>query len=573
MTEHEDPTPDTAPETDAEVAADATETPAPARRSPWEIAVRYAGTIRATLLVMGLLAVWALLVVWWTDSSSYGEPLFDAARVAITFVALCLSAVWIASIKVPRLRYALRPLEAGVVVGAAVLAVILVVGYGTEVDTIDDAAFIATFVGFMTALVVACVERLTTNEGSALRWGGGVMVAAVVLGGLLPALADRITNSNDGSDPAIASAYAMATSGVPVLARVQGDGGFRIDPMGESEPGAAGVVDGVSANGSTSAAYSDPAGTVYDAATGQPVPSPSSHDGDVYGEVPAIPGQEGSIPGLKAIVRAGGKVDVVLPALAQAKARIEVEVRRGECGVVMPAGSTALDAWTIRDGTRPTTHKRSFSLDDIDDTGLSLLTSSGGPWSPTVCQQLVSTRAVSLAKADGAAFAQECLAHARLDSAQIQALTPQSFQDAKCASRLTDLEALASSPIASIERVERAVACLSERGVGAQAIGLDANHAALEVDPFGTEEEVQAGFECGFDGSGTLSPEGGTEPGFTDGASAGGAPAPSDTVTVPSAPMDPAAATPCGELDAAEIAAADAPSLDPECARAFDAMK
>ena len=416
--------------------------------------------IRSALVVVALLGAWGVMVSNWTTSAEYrGEdPLFDAGRVAITAGLLVLTVLWVASIRFERLRAALVPIEAGLVAG---IAIVLVGARGVEVDTNEDVAAIAVLVGIGTTIVVGVAARLLDGRRSAPWWITAVVVAAIVLGAGLPAIADRITETDESM-----SVYTSPDGGV--LARLTTDGAVSLTMPFQT----IGLVDG-----SYDSSPSIYAGVPVDP-SGAPVPAAAITDpiaGTDAVAVAAMPPTTSVQAGL--VVLPNGGVEVRAASLAASNdVPVEAVVREGSC----TRSGVVVDTWTTTNPASAMRHRiAGLDLDDLAE--LHLVTGTGRPLAPVRCMDLVDRAGLNLARNGGAEFGRRCIAPLRLDQPAKSALTPASFQDPTCATDLERLTTILQGQWVSPDRAAAARACVIASGADVDFVDLDDGGLVVRV--------------------------------------------------------------------------------------------
>lgn len=444
--------------------------------------------VRAVLLVLSLLAFWGVMAHWWFDVSGddFDDPLFDAGRLAVTAGLALLTGLWIASIRYVRLRQALLPIEAGVVVGIA----IIVIGVrGVEVDTNEDAAFLAVLIGIGTTIVVGVLAKLVEGRRSAPYWIGAVMLAAVFLGAGLPAIADGLTSEESNG-------WSGGAFGNPVMTRFTNDGAVRLtrDYLSTN------VVD---------MGYTTTEGPFTDGA----MPDDAMPDGTCVGELcpmglPAGPGesQDPPVPTVRVelSVQAAEPLELQLSALTATDAQpVQLAVRRGSC--IRP-NDRDIDRWTAT--TPSQASQRTLGSVGLGaQSALHLVMGTAQPLAPVRCVDLVDPIGVRLALNGGLEFGRDCIAPLRLDSQARLALTAASLQDKGCADRFEDLDVItAGTIVADDQAVARAKACLASLDVVTRSVRLKDGSTAMQLAD-GTGPDVYGEAMACIDG-GAMIPEG-----------------------------------------------------------------
>jgi hypothetical protein len=452
--------------------------------------------VRAGLVLLGLAGLWFAMFLAWTDVFG-SDGIFDAAIVVITIALALVSALWLASLRYSRLQHALLPLDAGIIVGGIVFAV---GARGVEVDTPDDAAAIAVVLGVITTIVIAVVARLLEGRRTQPLWIGALVALAVVTGIAIPAVADQLSGVSPGYNESV-PAYAS------ILSRVNADGDVLLGRTATMHLDAAYVEDQFGGYGATS-------GTVVEGPDGTTVVAGGVVDPGSDPSTPlATPTSSGSlaVAAPRLVARDGGDLELRFPELPKGDAVLHARVEAGGCTDAVAATSPkfAPEVFTIKAGAA----SAAFSLQKLKLADLQLgdrlhvAVGTGGALAPVRCVDLLETTMPLLAQNGLLAFGHDCLVPLHLDPAAQRQLTPASFQDRSCATKLEQLADLThTNVVRTMESAQGLASCIQTN----DGVDMDIRQLAggsFVVEPHDPADRANLTGQCGTpDGSGMIDP-------------------------------------------------------------------
>jgi hypothetical protein len=411
---------------------------------------------RGVLLITVLLLAWAVLIPGSRSFEPEIDPIYSAGYIVMLVALGIVTATALASLRYERLRRALLPFEVGLFVSVA----IIVAGVrGVEVDTNEDAVFIAVLFGFGASLVVAFANTLLDEHRYRGAWIVGVASVVALIGISMPLIADRVSPI-DEYDPESYQRYLVSD----LMTRVAPDGAVRltaVDPNGMNVD--ARIVSDPALHPSAPSAGAT-------AAIGAPLPL----------RVRLVTDTSGAL-----------RLEVEdAPSFASQGGAVRVEVRRGSCEARSAADILVRD-WRVSARGRGTSRNefKDVTLDDLqlDDT-LYAAIGSGAPLAPVTCVDLIDPRGVALAQAGLARMHDECVKPLGADSEAVASLTADSFQDAACARRFQELVDIAGGMYLVNGRAAAAlVQCLDDATISSTLVrvggGAIVTNVELDDDP------------------------------------------------------------------------------------------
>jgi len=386
--------------------------------------VRRASLERVGWVLVGLATVvalaggWFLVFVLWTDIADEDSFIFTTVVGACTVAMVLLTAAAGASLRFARLRSALLPIQLGLLVAGAMVALDQ---RGSEVDTFDDTVAVAVVAGFLTALVLYFAALLLEGSQWRGRWMAGIAFVALLLGLATPPLLERF----EPDDYGFGGQGVIGMSSFELMSRLTDDDRVRLG----------GAVVDYDANGF---------------ANGSPGHAPVGLGGDV--QLLADPSD-----------RLAVRLRASVPGATHAK----VELRSGTCH---SRTTTSLGTWSAVVGREEELRVAELGVRDLDPRDhMHVRWGTGAPLANVVCVDVGGPMPILLAQEGAARFARECLRTVGATRLERVGIRPESLEDPACARRMEALARLAGGAVYETRaRAEEVGECIEElRGGGA----------------------------------------------------------------------------------------------------------
>jgi hypothetical protein len=266
-----------------------------------------------------------------------------------------------------------------------------------------------------------------------------------VTGIAIPAVADQLSGVGPGYNADSAPAYAS------ILSRVNANGDVLLARTPSMRLDAAYIDDQYAGYGASS-------GAVYE--------GPNGATTVVSGDV-ATPNDAVSLPvaAPRLVARDGGSLVLQFPEMPKDDVVRHARVEAGTCADAVAATSPKFvpEAFTIAAGAASAAFPlRTLHLVDLHlGDQLRVAVGTGGALAPVRCIDLLDANMPLLAQNGLLAFGHDCLVPLHLDPAAQRQLTPASFQDRSCATKLQQLTDLAhTSVVRTMDTAKGIAACI-----------------------------------------------------------------------------------------------------------------
>lgn len=427
--------------------------------------MRTAAQLARALALPTIVAAGLLLVLMREGGPAL--PWFFLVTTACLVLCVALAALSLRARHSDRARRAVRPVEAGILVGIVVWLGVAILGGVAALDAFAAGSLAACGVTLVASVLHPLIEG---RRRSRAAFGALLVLAVAVVGwgsALFTGAFDHYEDQwfeIEAHEPQRQLVQRVGERGVLLGEPLVVSGASPLDSgyvASAHDPSIITAVPGIPG---------DPAAPAVDSAG--PIP-PSGHTiPQALADVAAVAAAPASTPSLVgwASLRARSdqrlELEIDREIAGGLDGPVAIRMQRGSCSG--PGKRTPVDSWSwTRRATG--TDRRIIQLRVPDlrvDSQLSVVVGTLQPLGPTRCADLLSARGIALASFGAASFHDECIAPLELAPAELDLLLPSSFADRECAETLTRLAGIVAGAVVPAAHVPDVRSCLATANWG-----------------------------------------------------------------------------------------------------------